>query len=138
MLTTKICYKTINHSHCFYNVWSCRYYNEHQTSHFWWDISFLSISLLWRILEDNFKSTGSEAKIGLQSCILKRQIFLLFLSQWIYIPRYLFASSKFFIPNSLANCALNSWTRSLLEYDTNMSSTYNNKIMKSLSQLNLL
>ncbi|KAL2337839.1 hypothetical protein Fmac_012285 [Flemingia macrophylla] len=45
----------------------------------------------------------------------------------------MFAGPKSFISNSLANCAFNSWTRSLLGPTTNMSSTYNSKMMKSLS-----
>ena len=39
------------------------------------DIYFLFTSLLGHILEDNLKLTRNEIKIGLQSCILKHNIF---------------------------------------------------------------
>ena len=109
-----------------------------------WDISFFYASLLGHILEDNLKLTGSGVEIDLQSCMLNRARFSsssssekakssCYFCRWICIPKILFASPKSFISNSLANCAFNSWIRSLLGPATNISSTYNNKIMKSLS-----
>ena len=69
-------------------------------------------------------------KIFFKYFLCDSQILMLYLSRWIWVTRILFVGPISFILNILVNYAFNSYIGFLLEIVTNMSSTYNNKIIK--------